>query len=120
MIDAMGPGSVIIDMAADSGGNAEVTVAGEIVRRGQCTVVGLSNPPAGMPTHASFLYARNVVNLLDLFSHEGSVEPDWADEIVVGTTILKDGAAANAAAAEALGAPHQPIAPPPAPTSEEA
>jgi NAD(P) transhydrogenase subunit alpha len=119
MVDEMGPGSVIIDMAADGGGNCEVTVAGETIRRGQTAVVGLANPPAGMPTHASFLYARNVLNLLALFSADGALAPDWADEIVIGTTVLKDGAVANAAAAEALGLPYQPITPPAA-DSEEA
>ena len=112
MVDQMGPGSIIIDMAADGGGNCEVTQAGEVVVRGGCSVVGLSNPPAGMPTHASFLYARNVINLLALFSSEGSLSPDWADEVVIGTTVLKEGSVTNAAAAEVLGAPHQAITPP--------
>jgi NAD(P) transhydrogenase subunit alpha len=121
MVDKMGPGSIIIDMAADGGGNCEVTRAGEVVVRGHCSVIGLSNPPAGMPTHASFLYARNVINLLALFSKDGALDPDWADEVVIGTTVLRDGSVANAAAAEALGAPHQPIVPPapPDPSSAE-
>jgi NAD(P) transhydrogenase subunit alpha len=118
MVDQMGPGSVIIDMAADGGGNCEVTKAGEVVVQGNCSVVGLSNPPAGMPTHASFLYARNVINLLELFGKEGVLNPDWADEVVIGTTVLRDGAVTNAAAAEILGAPHQPIIPPAPPAAE--
>ena len=120
MIDQMGPGSVIIDMAADGGGNTEVTVAGETVRRGHCAVIGLSNPPAGMPTHASFLYSRNVLNLLELFTKDGELSPDWADEIVIGTTILKDGVAVDEVAAESLGTSYQPITPPPAELPEEA
>ena len=115
MVDDMGPGSVIVDMAADGGGNCEVTVAGEAIRRGHCTVVGLTNPPASMPTHASALFARNVSNLLELFTAENSVAPDWEDEIVIGTTILRDGEAANATAAEALGVAHQPITVPATP-----
>ena len=118
MVDMMGPGSVIIDMAADGGGNCEVTEAGTTVVRNNASVIGLSNPPSGMPTHASFLYARNVANLLELFSNEGSLDPDWEDEIVIGTTILKDGAAANAAAAELLGVAHAPITPPAPPADE--
>jgi NAD(P) transhydrogenase subunit alpha len=78
----------------------------------------MTNPPSGMPTHASFLYSRNVINLLELFSNEGSLEPDWADEIVIGTTVLKDGDVANAAAAEAMGAAHQPIIPPAPPVDD--
>jgi NAD(P) transhydrogenase subunit alpha len=123
MVESMGPGSVIVDMAADGGGNVECTVAGETVVKNHCRVIGLTNPPASMPTHASFLYARNVANLLELFTNEGSLDPDWADEIVIGTTILRDGAAANAAAAEALGVAHQPIvvpAPPADASNEEA
>jgi len=91
MVDGMGPGSVIVDMAADSGGNCELTVAGEDVVHGGTTVVGMANPPAGMPTHASFLYARNVVNLLALLGKDGQADPDWDDEIVVGTCVLRQG-----------------------------
>ena len=105
MVDGMGAGSVIIDMAADSGGNCELTVAGEEIRHGGALVVGLANPPSGMPTHASFLYSRNVINLLALFTKEGRVQPDWKDEIVIGTTVLQHGNAVQAATAEALGVP---------------
>lgn len=123
MVESMGPGSVIVDMAADGGGNVECTVAGETVVKNHCRVIGLTNPPASMPTHASFLYARNVANLLDLFTNEGVLDPDWTDEIVIGTTVLRNGGAANAAAAEALGVAHTPIevpAPPVAESAEEA
>lgn len=121
MVDDMGPGSVIIDMAADGGGNCELTVAGETVLHGNAAIVGLSNPPSGMPTHASFLYARNVINLLELFSEEGALKPDWEDEIVLGTTVLKEGKVTNAQAAEILNLPFEPIAAPePEPEQDEA
>lgn len=123
MVESMGPGSLIVDMAADGGGNVECTVAGETVVKNHCRVIGLTNPPSSMPTHASFLFARNVANLLELFTNDGSLDPDWADEIVIGTTVLRDGAAANAAAAESLGMPHVPIeipAPPVTEANEEA
>jgi NAD(P) transhydrogenase subunit alpha len=109
MVDSMGPGSVIIDMAADGGGNCELTQVGQVVQRGNCAVVGLANPPAGMPTHASFLYSRNVANLLALFAKDGALDPNWSDEVVLGTTILRGGAAVNAQAAEILGVVHEPI-----------
>ncbi len=109
MVDAMGAGSIVVDMAADSGGNCEVTVAGEEVRRNHALVIGMTNPPAGMPTHASFLYARNVSNLLALFAAKGEVAPDWNDEIVVGATVCKDGACANAQVAERLGVATTPV-----------
>jgi NAD(P) transhydrogenase subunit alpha len=109
MVDEMGPGAIVIDMAADSGGNCEVTVPGEDVRRNHAIVVGMSNPPAGMPTHASFLYARNVSNLLALYAKGGAVAPDWNDEIVAGATVLRDGTCTNEAAASLLGVPYAPI-----------
>jgi NAD(P) transhydrogenase subunit alpha len=111
MVDAMGPGAIVVDMAADSGGNCEVTVPGQEIRRNHALVIGLSNPPAGMPTHASFLYARNVANLLALYASKGAVAPDWSDEIVVGATVLRDGACTNEAAATLLDVPFAPLTP---------
>jgi len=75
-------------------------------------VVGLANPPASMPTHASFLYARNVLNLFALFAAKGAIEPDWADEVVIGATVLRDGAATNETAAQLLSVPYAPIVAP--------
>ena len=108
-IEKMAPGAIVIDLAADGGGNCEGTVAGEAVAVGAATVVGMSNPPSGMPTHASFLFARNVANLLALFGSEGQVHPDWNDEIVVATAVLREGKASTEAFAELLGVP---LAPP--------
>jgi NAD(P) transhydrogenase subunit alpha len=103
MVDAMGEGSLVIDMAADGGGNCELTVAGQVVEHGGVRVVGLSNPPAQMGAHASFMYANNVVKLLALFGTKGEVHPDWSDEVVVGVTVARDGQVNHAATAEALG-----------------
>jgi H+-translocating NAD(P) transhydrogenase subunit alpha len=103
MVEAMAPGAVVVDMAADSGGNCEVTEAGKDVVVGGTTVVGMANPPSGMPTHASALFARNVANVLALFGSDGNVAPDWDDEIVSGTCVLRDGKAAQPATAELLG-----------------
>jgi NAD(P) transhydrogenase subunit alpha len=103
MVDGMGEGSVLIDLAADSGGNCELTVAGEDVVRGGATVVGVANPASGMATHASFLYSRNVMNLLALMARDGAVSPDWDDEIVVGTCVLRDGVPVHGPTAELLG-----------------
>jgi NAD(P) transhydrogenase subunit alpha len=109
MVAAMGPGSLVVDMAADSGGNCELTVAGTEVRHHHAVVVGLANPPASMPTHASFLYARNVVNLLALYARGGEVAPDWSDEIVRGATVARDGAITSEIAASQLGVPYLPL-----------
>ena len=107
MVEGMSEGAVIVDMAADSGGNCEVSVAGEDVVYHGVTVVGLSNPPASMPTHASFLYARNIANFLGLLVTDGALAPDFGDEIVAGTCVVRDGAIVHGPTAEALGVPVQ-------------
>ncbi len=115
MVEGMAVGSVIVDMAADSGGNCELSVAGEDVEFHGVTVVGMSNPPASMPTHASFLYARNIANFLGLLVKEGQLAPDFDDEIVAGTCVVKDGTVVHGPTAEALGlslpAPPEPVPP---------
>jgi NAD(P) transhydrogenase subunit alpha len=103
MVEAMADGSLIIDMAADGGGNCELTKVGEVVEHQGVRVVGLANPPAEMGFHASFMFANNVLKLLALFGAKGELNPDWGDEIVRGVTVARDGAVAHAPTAEALG-----------------
>jgi H+-translocating NAD(P) transhydrogenase subunit alpha len=103
MVDGMAEGAVVVDMAADSGGNCELSRAGEVVNHHGVHIVGMANPPSGMPTHASFLYARNVANVLGLMGAEGTFAPDWDDEIVQGMCVLRDGKAKAPAAVELLG-----------------
>jgi NAD(P) transhydrogenase subunit alpha len=105
MVEGMSEGAVVVDMAADSGGNCELSVPGEDVVAHGVTVVGLTNPPASMPTHASFLYARNIANFLALVVKDGELAPDFDDEIVVGTCVVRAGTVVHAATAEALGLP---------------
>ncbi|HEX3948049.1 MAG TPA: Re/Si-specific NAD(P)(+) transhydrogenase subunit alpha [Acidimicrobiales bacterium] len=118
MVEAMAPGAVVVDMAADSGGNCEPSEPGQDVVVGGTRVVGMTNPPSGMPTHASFLYARNVLNLLALLAKDGTGEPDWADQIVAGTCLLKQGQPVHQPTAELLGLPAVPAQPtePPGPS----
>ncbi len=111
MVEAMADGSLIIDMAADGGGNCELTVAGEVIDHQGVRIVGMSNPPAEMATHASFMYSNNVVKLLALFGAKGELNPDWSDEVVIGLTLARDGELTNAATAEALGVPYVAIQP---------
>ena len=124
MVEGMAEGAVVIDMAADSGGNCELSKAGEEVVVDGVTVVGLTNPPASMPTHASFLYARNIANFLALVVKDGELAPDFDDEIVAGTCVVRSGTVVHAPTAEALGLPAPaPAAPaeapePPAGTTE--
>jgi NAD(P) transhydrogenase subunit alpha len=105
MVEGMGPGSIIVDAATDSGGNCELTEPGQEREVGGVSVIGLSNPAAAMPTHASFLYARNVANLLSLLVRDGDVNPDWGDEIVAGCGVLRCGELVDQATAERLGRP---------------
>ncbi|HZC30211.1 MAG TPA: Re/Si-specific NAD(P)(+) transhydrogenase subunit alpha [Gaiellaceae bacterium] len=94
-VSAMRPGSVIVDLAAETGGNCELTVPGEIVEREGVTLVGLTNLPSTMPYHASTLYSRNVQALLLHLAPEGSLALDWADEITAGACVTrKEGVAA--------------------------
>lgn len=92
VVDQMAPGSVIIDLAAETGGNCELTQAGETVLHGGVKVIGPKNLPSGMPLHASQLYAKNVSNLLELMiGEEGAKNVDFSDEILDGACLTHDG-----------------------------
>jgi NAD(P) transhydrogenase subunit alpha len=111
MVEAMGEGALVIDMAADGGGNCELTKVGEVVEHQGVRVVGLANPPAQMGASASFMYANNVLKLFGLFGAKGQFNPDWNDEIVIGVTVARNGDVNHALTAEALGVPHVAITP---------
>jgi NAD(P) transhydrogenase subunit alpha len=91
MVEQMAPGSVLVDLAAESGGNCELTRPGEIVMAGQVAVHGVSNLPSSMATHASFLFARNMAEFLTLVSINGEFSPDFGDEIVSSTCVTHEG-----------------------------
>ena len=95
-VQTLRPGSVIVDLAAETGGNCELTEPGEIVERSWVTLVGLTNLPSTMPYHASTLYSRNVQALLLHLAPEGELTLDWSDEITSGACVAgkKEGAAA--------------------------
>ncbi len=111
MVEAMGEGSLVIDMAADGGGNCELTKVGEVVEHNGVRVVGMANPPSEMGASASFMFANNVLKLLGLFGSKGELNPDWNDEVVIGVTVARDGAVNHAPTAEALGLTHVAITP---------
>jgi NAD(P) transhydrogenase subunit alpha len=90
----MRPGSVIVDLAAEAGGNCELTEPGEVVQRDGVTLVGLTNLPSTMPFHASQLYARNVSSLLQHLAPEGELALDWDDEITAGACVTRQQVAA--------------------------
>jgi NAD(P) transhydrogenase subunit alpha len=91
----MRPGSVIVDLAAEAGGNCELTEPGEIVQREGVTIVGLENLAATMPFHASQLYARNVSALLQHLAPAGELALDWDDEITAGACVTRERIAAT-------------------------
>ncbi len=93
-VEAMRAGSVIVDLAAEAGGNCELTTPGEVVEHGGVTVVGLTNLPSTMPFHASQLYARNVSALLQHLAPEGEPALDWDDEITAGSCVTREKVAA--------------------------
>jgi NAD(P) transhydrogenase subunit alpha len=98
MVEQMSPGSVVVDLAAETGGNVEGVVAGEVVRIGNAQVWGGANVPSQMPGPASRLYAQNIVNIVTLMTRAatddeaGAFAPDFEDEIVTGSCVTHDGA----------------------------
>jgi NAD(P) transhydrogenase subunit alpha len=95
-VEAMRPGSVIVDLAAETGGNCELTQPGEVVERSGVTLVGLKDLPSTMPYHASTLYSRNVQALLLHLAPEGELALDWSDEITSGACVAGKKEAATA------------------------
>jgi NAD(P) transhydrogenase subunit alpha len=91
MVEKMKPGSVIIDLAAYSGGNCELTIPGETFGHELVMIYGPLNVPAMMPVHASEMYAKNLFNFLALIIKDGEINPDWNDEIVAGSLLTRDG-----------------------------
>ena len=92
MIEGMQPGSVIIDIAAEGGGNCELTQAGKTIVHKGVTIVGPLNLPSTQPIHASEMYARNLLNFLSpMIDKQGGLAPDWNDEIVAQTCLTHAG-----------------------------
>ena len=94
MVESMRPGSLIVDLAVEQGGNCELSVAGEIVDHAGVRIVGHRNVPGRLPVDASAMYARNLFNFLSPFveADSGTVAIDWDDELVTGTALTRDGA----------------------------
>ena len=95
-VEAMSPGSVIIDMAAGSGGNCELTKKDETVLHKQVRIIGNSNYPSKMPADASKMLGKNYINFLDLMiDGEGNLNLDFKDEILHCTCITRNGEIVN-------------------------
>ena len=103
MIARMKPGAVVVDMAAETGGNVEGTVAGEKVWINDVLVIGPTNIPSRMPVHASEMYAKNLFNFISPFIKDGVLALDWEDEVVVGACLTHAGEVRHAGVKQALG-----------------
>ena len=96
MVAGMKPGSVIVDLAAESGGNCELTKPGETVESGGVRIIGPQNLPSQGAMHASEMYARNLLNFVQLLIKEGQLALDWDDELIAKTCYAHDGATRSA------------------------
>ena len=103
MIARMKYGAIIVDMAAETGGNCVMTQPGEHVVANDVNIHGPLNLPSRMPTHASELYAKNLYNFLSPWIKDGKLEFDWSDEIVAGTLLSRDGQTVHAGVKQILG-----------------
>jgi NAD(P) transhydrogenase subunit alpha len=110
MVAGMKPGSIVVDLAAESGGNVEGSIAGQdvlvplaLAGTGEVTLVGMKDAASTMPADASRLYAKNVVNLLLLMAADGKVVPDFEDEVIAGACLTHDGVVRHRPTADLLG-----------------
>ena len=114
MVDQMAAGSVIVDLAAEQGGNCEATVAGEVVDHNGVKIVGPINVPSTVPAHSSLVYAKNVANLLALMIHDGVIDVDVDDDMIRDTLVARDGEIVHTRVREVYGLPVAPRPRPPA------
>lgn len=103
MVARMKRGAIVVDMAAEGGGNVAGTRAGETVVIGGVTIYGPVNLPSGMPVHASEMYSKNLFNFLSPHIKDGSLGLDWGDEIIAGSVFTREGEILNESVRRALG-----------------
>ncbi|MDD8014493.1 MAG: NAD(P) transhydrogenase subunit alpha [Acidobacteriota bacterium] len=103
MVKTMGPGSVIVDIAIDQGGNCESTVPGEIVEKHRVSIDGTKNIPGKIPESSTWMFAQNVFNFVSYLVNDGKVVLDWDDEVVNSTVVTFDGKILHKGAREAMG-----------------
>lgn len=103
-VEQMAPGSVIVDLAAETGGNCELTQPGKIIEHNGVTIIGTTNLPSTLPIHSSQMYAKNIQNLLGvLLNKDGALVLNMDDDIVAGTVITKDGEVLHAGTKARMG-----------------
>jgi NAD(P) transhydrogenase subunit alpha len=102
-VEGMRPGSIVVDLAAETGGNCELTQPGETVVEHDVTIVGPLNLPSSMAEHASMLYARNILALLELFvGEEKELTLNFEDQVVAGACVVRDGEIVHEGARKAV------------------
>ncbi|MDC0384254.1 NAD(P)(+) transhydrogenase (Re/Si-specific) subunit alpha, partial [Candidatus Marinimicrobia bacterium] len=102
MVESMKPGSIIMDLAAENGGNCELTKKDEVIKHNQVTIDGTSNIPGTMPVHASELYAKNITSFLNYMIKDGALNLDLEDEIISGAMFAHRGKITNKQTSTAL------------------
>jgi NAD(P) transhydrogenase subunit alpha len=102
-VKGMRPGSVVVDLAAEQGGNCALTVPGENTIQHGVTVCGPLNIASSLPADASAMFARNLTNFLVHLTPKGAFEPEWSDEIVAGTLVTRGGQIVHPAVRAAIG-----------------
>jgi NAD(P) transhydrogenase subunit alpha len=103
MVEGMSPGAVVVDLAAEQGGNVEPSVAGEVVKLNGVTVIGPANINSDAAHHSSLVYAKNVQNFLALIVKDGQVTHDDGDDLVAGSVVARGGSIVNERVKDALG-----------------
>ncbi len=103
MVARMKPGSVVVDLAAESGGNVAGTQAGEKTWVGETLIIGPTHIPSRMPVHASEMYAKNLFNFISPFIKDGALTLDWEDEVLAGACLTHAGELRHAGVKQALG-----------------
>jgi NAD(P) transhydrogenase subunit alpha len=105
-VEAMKPGSVVVDLAGETGGNCELTEPGKVVVKHDVTIASPLNLPATMPEHASELYSKNITALLDLLIKDGALAPDFSDEVIADSCVTRvKPAGDDAERSDAVGVP---------------
>jgi H+-translocating NAD(P) transhydrogenase subunit alpha len=104
MVEAMSPGSVVVDLAAEQGGNVEPSLPGRTVDVGGVSVIGPVDVPSSAPHHASLMYAKNVANFVGLLVRDGALALDTEDDLVAGCAVARDGEVVDERVRAALGA----------------
>ena len=103
-VESMKPGSVIVDLAGEAGGNCELSEPGKTVVKHDVKITAPLNVPSTMAEHASQLYARNVEALLGLMVEDGALKLDFEDEVIAGACLTRDGEIVNERAKQAAAA----------------